>query len=150
MLHPTVPTQEEFLNPLTTASVSPALSPTEDDQAWVVFSDQAPVWWARFLKHGFRHCFVIQRCGARQGKAQGWWILDPYTHPPRMVRLPFPETFNLPHWLHHQGLIVMHSAVLPLAGYQRWSRLSVIARSLGLGRLPLFTPWQLYRRLVRG
>jgi hypothetical protein len=148
MLHSIVPTQEASLNPLTTASVSPALSPTLADQAWVVFSDQAPVWWARFLKNGFRHCFMIQHCGAGQGGAQGWWILDPYTQPPRMMRLPFPSDFDLPHWLHHQGLIVTRTTPLPLTACARWSRLSVFARSLGLGRLPLFTPWQLYRRLV--
>lgn len=118
-------------------TTSPAL-------AWVVFSDQAPVWWASALRSGFRHCFLIQR------DAKGWRILDPYTQPPKYLALPFPSNFDLPQWLRGQGLTVLAADAIPLEQTvkMRWGSLRILARALGLGRFPIFTPWQLYRRLL--
>ncbi len=117
---------------------------TSSALAWVVFSDQTPVWWARLLKQGFRHCFLIQR------DHRGWRILDPYTQPPKSMVLPFPASFDLPQWLRGQGLTVLAAEALPLEQTQpmRWGSLRVLARALGLTAYPIFTPWQLYRRLL--
>lgn len=112
--------------------------------AWVVFSDQAPIWWAKILKNGFRHCFMVQRDGA------SWCILDPFTHPPKRMHLPLPGDFDLPKWLQSQGLTVLAAESVPIATTQRvrFGGLRVLTRALGLGRFPIFTPWQLYRRLI--
>lgn len=102
--------------------------PPGSPEAWIVFSDQASVWWAKVLKAGFRHCFMIQR------EANGWRILDPFTRPPKMAALPFPSSFDLPGWLEGQGLMVAVATPIPMAQTARWNRWQLIKRA-----------WPLYR-----
>ncbi|KAF0139569.1 MAG: hypothetical protein FD153_922 [Rhodospirillaceae bacterium] len=40
----------------------------------VVFCDNTDLWWLRFLKRGFRHCFVAL-CDGRH-----WVTIDPLSH----------------------------------------------------------------------
>jgi hypothetical protein len=127
--------------------------PFTTSSAWVVFSDQSPKWWLRLLKPGFRHCFIVRPNGPT------WQILDPYTQPPKMVTLPFPASFNLPHWLEGQGFTVLAtttSIASPPPSYLACSlsrlmgcRIGMVKRSLGLPLWRALTPWQLYRLLLQ-
>ena len=42
----------------------------EPDEAWVVFSGAAELWWLRLLKPGFRHCFFEERARCGPGLAK--------------------------------------------------------------------------------
>ena len=46
--------------------------------ALVVFSDTTDLWWLKFLKSGFRHCFVIIKFSDLE--RDRWVALDPMLH----------------------------------------------------------------------
>ena len=46
----------------------------EGQNAWVVFSGQTEISWLKFLRPGFRHCYVLINDGER------WTSIDPLSH----------------------------------------------------------------------
>jgi hypothetical protein len=119
----------------------------EPNEAWVVFSGNAELWWLKMLKPGFRHCFVI----ARDDK--NWIVLDPLSPHLELAVLPLPRGFDLPRWLEEQDLAVLrapikrdHTCAAPM---NLFSCVEVIKRFLGIHARRILTPWQLYRFLQK-
>jgi hypothetical protein len=114
----------------------------EPNEAWVVFSGQADLWWLRLFKRGFRHCFVVAR------DKKNWIVLDPLSPHLEMSVLTMPSSFDLPRWLESQNLKVLrapitrdHTKAAPL---NIFSCVEVIKRFLGIHARRIMTPWQLY------
>lgn len=116
-------------------------------KAWVVFSGQADRPWLRFLRPGFRHCFVILNDGRH------WLSFDPMlNHIDLRVHDHVPGDFDLPGWLRARGQRVVAAPVdrsrqdpLPLTLF---TCVEAVKRVLGLHRFFVLTPWQLYCHLA--
>lgn len=116
-------------------------------QAWVVFTGQTDRPWLRFLKPGFRHCFVLLNDGRQ------WMSFDPMlNHIELKVQYSVTADFDFPQWLAGRGYTVVsapidHSKKIP-APWRFFTCVEAIKRLLGLHARTIFTPWQLYRHLT--
>ncbi len=114
-------------------------------KAWVVFSGQTDLPWLRLLKPGFRHCYVIINDG------ENWISVDPLScHTEVLVHHLSPD-FNLPAWLEKRNLTVVPATITPqqtLAPMMVHSCVEAVKRVLGLHDFWVFTPYQLYKRLM--
>ncbi len=129
-------------------AVNQSLSLSSPRQAWVVFNGQADVPWLRFLRPGFRHCFVLLRDGA------SWVSVDPMLN--RMdvcVHHHVPVEFDLPRWLAQRGQRVIPAALdisrKRPAPWRPFTCVEAVKRILGVHARHILTPWQLYRYLTR-
>lgn len=115
------------------------------DEIFVVFTDQTDLWWLKFLRRGFRHCFIIMRF------ADIWISMDALAHKTEIMRIDLPDGFNLPQWLENQGdLVIRHSprsTVLKPLWPAFFSCVEAVKRTLGLRKPFMITPWQLYQFL---
>ena len=81
------------------------------DEYYVVFSDHTDLWWLKFLRRGFRHCFVIIRLG------DVWICADALAHKTEIMRLDIPDSFNVLQWLEEAGDIVVQTNVQEILLY---------------------------------
>lgn len=111
----------------------------------VVFSDDTDLWWLKWLKRGFRHCFVVMRLGGQ------WVAIDPMAHHLQITVPQLPTDFDLKNWFRDQGLRVIESHPAPalLRCYPPifLSCVELVKRILGLRNPFIITPAQLYNYL---
>lgn len=116
--------------------------------AWVVFHGQADLPWLRFLKPGFRHCYLLLREGPH------WISIDPMlNHMDINLHSHLPPDFDLPGWLEARG----HTVVLAFtdrthkkpAPWRLFTCVEAVKRILGLHTNFVLTPWQLYCHLTQ-
>lgn len=123
-------------------SLSPSTAPL------VVFVPTTHVPWLRGLKPGFRHCFVVVRRDDR------WLALDALKGRIDVQLLPVAATFPLAAFYRRRGLRVLSIDTAPPErgrfGLRPLTCVEVVKQTLGLHAPFVVTPWQLYRRLVRG
>jgi hypothetical protein len=114
--------------------------------AWVVFTGEAPLWWLRLLKPGFRHCFVVLNDGAR------WILVDPLAPHTDVRVLDLPPSWDVPGWYRRRGNAVVRAGVrrdrCRPAPVGPFTCVEAVKRVIGLADVAIVTPWQLYRRLV--
>ncbi|PZQ48702.1 MAG: hypothetical protein DI551_01055 [Micavibrio aeruginosavorus] len=118
----------------------------EGQNAWVVFSGQTEISWLKFLKPGFRHCYVLLNDGER------WTSLDPLSHVTEVsVHHHVPADFDLPGWLRTRGNRVvaapMRRDVAKAAPFMLFTCVEAVKRVLGIHKRGVITPWQLYQHL---
>jgi len=114
-------------------------------KAHVIFTDDTDLPYLKILKRGFRHCFVLLNDG------KNWIAFDPLASHFELTVPKVPPDFDLPRWLQGQGCITAPARIKPqktpaLPGLI--SCVETVKRVLGIRKLWLFTPWQLYRHLV--
>lgn len=134
------------------APTHPAYLPANENsfgqrqRAWVVFTDEGRIWWLKWLRPGFRHCFAILNDGAH------WVAAEPLAHCLECSVLPSPPDFNLPAWLAAQGHRVVETPLnrkLPThAPLAFLNCVEVVKRIIGLRAPWVMTPYQLYRHLT--
>jgi hypothetical protein len=114
--------------------------------AWVVFSGEAPLWWLRCLRPGFRHCFVVLNDGER------WILVDPLAPHTEVRVLDRPALWDVPGWYRGRGHAVVRAAVrrdrVRVAPPAPFTCVEAVKRVIGLADPAVLTPWQLYRRLA--
>ncbi len=120
----------------------------EGQRAWVVFSGQTEISWLRFLKPGFRHCYVLINDGER------WMSVDPLSHLTDIsVHHHVPVDFDLPGWLNARGNRVVKAPlrrdVTRPAPFMLFTCVEAVKRVLGIHCRKVVTPWQLYRHLTQ-
>lgn len=114
-------------------------------RALVVFSGQTGVCWLRWLKPGYRHCFVAVDDGIE------WLTVDPLLHRLEIRASGLPSAFDLAAEYRRMALAVIE--VVPLAVPMRCAPFGLFTcvetakRLLGIRARWVFTPWQLYRWL---
>lgn len=114
---------------------------------YIAFSGKADVWWLRFLKSGFRHCFALVQDAGR------WIVVDPMLHKTDINVAACESTFDLPQWLRARGYRVIRApifmspprALMPAP----FTCVEAVKRIIGLRAPWVFTPWQLYRHLSK-
>ncbi len=113
-------------------------------KAWVIFSGQSDLPFLRFLKRGFRHCFLILNDGKH------WIAVDPLASTIEITIPDAPIDFDLPRWLKTQGYTVqsapIHSHRKP-APLTMFSCVDSVKRILGIRKRRIITPWQLHQYL---
>jgi len=124
------------------------LEKTKSDQkAFAVFTGKTDVFWLRLFRPGFRHCYLIFNDGTC------WTSVDPLSHYTEVaVHHHVRGDFDLPGWLSSRWNIVVPAQIdrgktksAPIAPF---SCVEAVKRMLGIHRLFVFTPWQLYRHLT--
>lgn len=115
--------------------------------AWVVYRGEAPLWWLRLLKPGFRHCLALLNDGRR------WVAVDPLAGFTDVAVLDLPADFDLPGWYRAQGLTVDPAPLCRPDGPAPWGPFTcveAVKRLIGLRARWVLTPWQLHRHLIGG
>ena len=116
--------------------------------AWIIFTGKTDIWWLRFLKSGYRHCFIILNDGRR------WMSIDPLApYTDIQVYYHITPDFNLPNWLKEQGHTTLLCAVNKThqkpAPFMLYTCVESVKRILGLHCWRIITPWQLYKHLQK-
>lgn len=117
-------------------------------EAWVVFSHNTEIPWLKFLKSGFRHCFIVLNDGTR-------WIsidpLAPYTD--IQIYHHIDSNYPLSNWLNQQGYKVVKANIdkenRKVSPFVFFTCVETIKRILGIHKRFIVTPWQLYRFLTK-
>lgn len=116
-------------------------------EALVVFSGQAALAWLRILKAGYRHCFLVLRSG------QDWILYNPLSHRTELELVPDADSESLARFFEQRGFRVVRtqSRATPLrpAPWRPFTCVEAVKRGLGLQAPAIWTPWQLYRYLVK-
>ncbi len=115
--------------------------------AWVIFSGETDLPWLKFLKPGFRHCFVLMNDGER------WMSIDPLS-PYTEVQIyhHLNPSFDLPSWLESRGYKICKASInreqKKAAPPMMFTCVEAIKRLLGIHKRFVVTPWQLYQCLT--
>lgn len=112
----------------------------------VVFVDHTECFLLKFLRRGFRHCFVLIRTGNM------WIICDPLKNIFKISFLNLPENFNIKEFYVNQGHIVMCGKYVEQNRKKSFSVeilscVNIAKRLLGVRSFWIWTPWQLFRFL---
>lgn len=116
------------------------------NDVWIAFTGKADARFLKILKPGFRHCFALMRDDAR------WLLIDPMLHKMDINAASCAHDFDLPGYLRRQGYRVVRA---PAFSPERrmcfpapFTCVEAMKRLIGLQDWRVFTPWQLYRRLI--
>ena len=115
-------------------------------KVWVVFSGQADLPWLKIFKPGFRHCFVLLDDGSH------WITVDPLSNYTEVLIHKVPHEFNMPLWLKDRGYKILKASLDRKRNSAPWmvfTCVEAVKRVLGLHKRFIFTPWQLYRHLIK-
>lgn len=112
-------------------------------KAFVVFSGKTDIFWLKFLKSRFRHCFIL----LNDGKI--WMSVDSLSsYTDVQVYHHLDPNFNLPAWLQKQGYIItpcfIRQKLTKPAPWSVFTCVESVKRILGLHHRFIITPWQLY------
>jgi len=115
---------------------------------WIVFTGETDIAWLKILKPGFRHCYALYHDG------QHWLTIDPLSsYTDLEILSDIAAECHLPFLLQQQGLTVVEAKIptlvaraAPIAFY---SCVEAIKRLIGLHRVTVITPWQLYQYLIK-
>ncbi|MGH1455834.1 MAG: hypothetical protein ACRBDI_03545 [Alphaproteobacteria bacterium] len=120
---------------------------SKDKRAWVVFTNQTELPFLRVFKKGFRHCFVLIHDG------KNWISIDPMATYMEVAVQDVPTDFDLPTWLKKQGHCVVDAAlsqkVKTSMPVMIFTCVEACKRILGIHKITILTPWQLYNHLSR-
>ena len=123
--------------------IAPPLYP----RALVVFGGRTDVKWLRWLRPGFRHCFVALDDGA------AWLTVDPLLHRLEVRASGLPSSFDLASEYRRMDLAVLEMAPHPVplrrAPLGLFTCVETVKRLLGIRAPWVITPWQLYRFIAR-
>jgi len=116
-------------------------------RALVVFGGRTDVTWLRWLRPGFRHCFVALDDGA------AWLTVDPLLHRLEVRASGLPSDFDLASEYRRMDLAVLEVAPHPVplrrAPLGLFTCVETAKRLLGIRASWVITPWQLYRFIAR-
>lgn len=115
--------------------------------AVVVFRDDASIPWLRWLRPGFRHCFVAVR-------RSGFWIVcDSLAHRTDLSVIREQSAAVLTERYRSLGLTVVQTmtreAPPRLAPLRFFTCVESVKRVLGIHAPCVFTPWQLHQKLAQ-
>lgn len=115
-------------------------------RALVVFSGRTGVRWLRWLKPGYRHCFVAVDDGIE------WLTVDPLLHRLEIRASGLPSSFDLASEYRRADLDVIEvappSVPLRRAPFGLFTCVETAKRLLGIRARWVLTPWQLRRWLL--
>lgn len=117
-------------------------------RVYVVFVDETSLWWLRFLKKGFRHCYVLIAIDNKMT----WLEINPMSNQTFISVYQFlEETEYVDNLKIDNKFIICEIDVfdvgLKTAPISWFSCVEVVKRIVGLHSFFTFTPYQLYKKL---
>lgn len=116
-------------------------------EVYVVFADNTTLWWLRFLRHGFRHCYVVLKISE-----SSWLELNPMSNQIFVNIAESLPDYDYISYLHTGNKIISLSAdafFTPLkpAPIGLFTCVEFTKRLLGIHDVSIITPYQLYKKL---
>lgn len=115
-------------------------------RALIVFGDSTGLWWLRWLRPGFRHCFVAAECRL------GWVVIDPAAHGVGLSVLPPMSADELGAWYRQHDLTVVECRIAPRIKRKfplaPLTCVELAKRVVGIRTPLVVTPWQLFRSIT--
>ena len=124
----------------------PDISHDKANDAYVVFTGKTEIHWLKFLRKGFRHCFVLLNDGHH------WVSVDPLSSYTDILVHHVPADFDFPAWMKKRGYKVIKAQTqkpLKPSPVNFFSCVEAVKRIVGIQNRFVITPWQLYRHLKR-
>lgn len=118
------------------------------EEAYVVFVDNVSLWWLRFLKKGFRHCYVVLKLN----RGTHWIELNPYSNQLILKEFYISEKSDELFILNEDKNIKIckvkiENAPLKCAPLGFFTCVEFIKRIIGIHNVMIITPYQLYKKL---
>ena len=117
-------------------------------EVYVVFENVTTLWWLRFLKPGFRHCYLLLVSKERHAVV----LLNPKSNQIDVTLYTdcdseeFVRNFSM-----HRGITLcrvhVRPAPLKCAPFMAFTCVEFVKRVLGLHDFSIFTPYQLYKKI---
>ncbi|MDD4556771.1 MAG: hypothetical protein PHE89_05560 [Alphaproteobacteria bacterium] len=120
----------------------------EISEYYVVFIDETSLWWLRFLKKGFRHCYLLFQID----EGMTWVEANPMSNRFFFCTYSFCEKVDYIAELKKQMnceiiLQKVENVGLKIAPLSFFSCVEFVKRSLGIHSFWTITPYQLYKKL---
>ena len=132
------------MSTVTPGTRPPASRSPRRTEIHLVFSGRADLAVLKLLRPGFRHCFALVQHGDDR-----WTLVDPMASTLAVEALSAPDGISLPDWYRTHGHRVIPAGAPVLASRPApigiFSCVEVCKRLLGIRRIGLLTPYQLYR-----
>ncbi len=116
-------------------------------RAVIVFTGRTDVWWLRFLRSGFKHCYAVV-----EDRGQ-WVVYNPASHKTDIIVIgSYPMARLMDRLYGNKEVIVgmrVRNAPNRMAPIRPFSCVEAVKRLLGIRAPYAFTPWQLYKHLIR-
>lgn len=124
-------------------------SPQEPPRtALVMFADRHEMKCLRWLRRGFRHCFVAVETDG------GWVVYDPLSHQTDLAYANGATAEDLARWYRRHELVVVQTRIskapMRMAPIRPYTCVEAVKRVLGLHEPHVWTPWQLHQHLSAG
>lgn len=115
---------------------------------YVVFVDETSIWWLRFLKKGFRHCYIL--FGFDDDMT--WIEINPMSNQIFMNVYKFIEKVDFAELVQKEyGALICEvevvNAGLKKAPFSWFSCVEMVKRIAGIHDKTVITPHQLYKKL---
>jgi hypothetical protein len=114
-------------------------------QAYVVFTGKTDIWFLKFLKKGFRHCFIILE------DQEHWVTFDPLSSHTEIEIIAKNKNMFLPDWLISQKFKVIEAKFNDVQNIKSPMALmncvESVKRILGIHSYSIVTPYQLFKYL---
>ena len=115
------------------------------DEALVVFSPEVQLWWLRFLKKGFKHCFVVL------SNQENLVVIDPLRNRTEICVMSTFPLERLQILLEANGYITVRTQVRHhsdnAVSLGIFSCVEMVKRLLGIHKASIITPYRLYKFL---
>lgn len=129
----------------------PNLSPETElemsSTAWIIFSNDTDIRLLKMFRQGFRHCFMMMQQDDR------WVLIDPRSNKTDVQILLHPKSFNFPRYYVEQGKTVLKIPMIAtpqkIMSPFPVSCVETLKRMIGLHAWFVFTPYQLYKKLLK-
>lgn len=118
-------------------------------RGYVIFENETGLWWLRFLKKGFRHCYLLLELSA---EPRQWLEVNPMSNQICFVIRSNRVDFNYLYHLRKKENIkivpvTFQQAPLTAAPLAPFTCVEFVKRVLGIHNLRIITPYKLYKHL---
>lgn len=118
---------------------------------YVVFVDNTSLWWLRFLKQGFRHCYILLNTKSQYNQ---WIEINPLSNQVIVSEYNFPSAFDyIKHLQENKKCCVVrvefNQAPLKCAPLGIFTCVEFVKRMLGIHSVLVQTPYKLYKKIKK-
>lgn len=116
------------------------------DNVWVVFSPVTTLWYLKFLRRGFKHCFVILEDNGY------FFIVDPLSSKIELMTFHILGDMFIKEFEKLDMKVVkvfINDNVATSWKFGIFTCVEVVKRILGISSIRVITPYQLYKYLLK-
>ncbi len=115
--------------------------------ALVMFCDSSSLWFLRFLKPKYKHCFIAIK------SENDWIVYEPLLNRTEITILRKSKAFEVRRLFESMGCKVVsanlnRSYVVKFSMFSPFTCVKAISKVLGINTKGIFTPYQLYKELI--